>query len=418
VLCLLALSVAALAWPGTRWVGDAADLASPLRLLGPALHNTIVILSGYLAAAALGWGLADATMAQPHDLERFDALPDGPAWRVAHLSDLHIVGGRYEFRLESGRSGPRGNDRVRRTLSALAAADAERPVDVVLITGDMTDAGRSTEWAEFVDALSAHPNLLGRTLILPGNHDLNVVDRANPARLDLPGSPSKHLREIRMLSAIDALQGDRVHVLAPAGGLGETLSRTLDPHRRAIQAFAETGSSGSFRGLKSLWRNAFPLVLPPATADGLGVVLLDSNAETHFSFTNALGLVTAQQARRLRRLWRAWPEARWIVALHHHLVEYPQPAHAFSERIGTVLINGSWFVRQLEPIADRALVMHGHRHIDWIGQCGALRIVSAPSPVMSHGPAAATFRIHQLGRGEAGRLALGAPQEVTLAPEK
>ena len=42
--------------------------------------------------------------------------------------------------------------------------------------------------------------------------------------------------------------------------------------------------------------------------------------------------------------------ARWILALHHHLVEYPMPAKAFSERIGTALINGSWFVRQLEAL--------------------------------------------------------------------
>ena len=27
--------------------------------------------------------------------------------------------------------------------------------------------------------------------------------------------------------------------------------------------------------------------------------------------------------------------------------------------------------------------MHGHRHIDWIGECAGLLIVSAPSPVMS-----------------------------------
>jgi len=42
---------------------------------------------------------------------------------------------------------------------------------------------------------------------------------------------------------------------------------------------------------------------------------------------------------------RHYPQARWVIALHHHLVEYPKPAKAFSERIGTALINGSWFVR-------------------------------------------------------------------------
>ena len=37
--------------------------------------------------------------------------------------------------------------------------------------------------------------------------------------------------------------------------------------------------------------------------------------------------------------------------------------------------------RQLKVLAGRAVVMHGHRHIDWVGQCG-VKIVSAPSPIM------------------------------------
>jgi hypothetical protein len=39
-------------------------------------------------------------------------------------------------------------------------------------------------------------------------------------------------------------------------------------------------------------------ILPPAQDDGLGVVILNSNAEMHFSFTNALGLVSVEQTRR------------------------------------------------------------------------------------------------------------------------
>ena len=68
------------------------------------------------------------------------------------------------------------------------------------------------------------------------------------------------------------------------------------------------------------------------------------------------------------------------MALHHHLIEYPMPVTAFSERIGTALVNGSWFQRVLKPYAGRVVVMHGHRHVDWIGACGDLKIVSAPSP--------------------------------------
>ena len=78
----------------------------------------------------------------------------------------------------------------------------------------------------------------------------------------------------------------------------------------------------------------------------------------------------------------SFPRRRWIVALHHHLVEYPRPAAAFSERIGTALINGTWFVRQLQALGGQAVTMHAHRHVDWIGECGGVRIVSAPSPVM------------------------------------
>ena len=69
-----------------------------------ALANAVGLVAGYLAAAALIWGIADATMAQPRDLEHFDERPaDGRAWRIAHLSDLHVVGERYGFRLESGK---------------------------------------------------------------------------------------------------------------------------------------------------------------------------------------------------------------------------------------------------------------------------------------------------------------------------
>jgi hypothetical protein len=148
------------------------------------------------------------------------------------------------------------------------------------------------------------------------------------------------------------------------------------------------------------------------------VLILNSNADTHFSFTNALGLVSVEQAHRLAAALGNFPKARWIVALHHHLIEYPMPVATFSERIGTALVNGSWFVRTLNRFAERTVVMHGHRHIDWIGQCGALKIISAPSPVMGATDAAPTrFLIHTLAAGSGGRLCLLPPQCVEIAGE-
>ncbi len=418
LLALVATLVVAFAWPHTRWIGSTADLAVPHHLIVPTLANAIVVMSAYLAAASLVWGFADASMDQPLDLEAFDAAPpSGRVWRVAHLSDIHIVGERYGFRIESGRGGPRGNDRVREAMARLEAEHAAQPLDLVFITGDMTDAGRSAEWAEFFDILAGHPDLAARTLILPGNHDVNVVDRANPARLDLPFSPAKTLRKMRALSAMAAFGAERLHVMkAGATELGPTLAATLAPQRQAIETFADRGGLRLSNQLARVWDELFPLILPPTDEDDLGVAILNSNADTNFSFTNALGLIPAGQARKLIAAFDHYPKARWIVGLHHHLIEYPTPVAKFSERIGTALINGSWFQRVLKPYGGRVVVMHGHRHVDWIGACGALKVVSAPSPVMAPDSKSTHFYVHTLGPGPDGRLALIAPKRIDLAP--
>jgi predicted MPP superfamily phosphohydrolase len=416
IVCGCAALIGILVWPGSRWIGGVPDVVTLHRLVVPTLANAVVLVSGYLAIAALVWGFADATMDQPFDLAAFDAAPSGGRiWRVAHLSDLHVVGERYGFRIESGRGGPRGNERLERVMARLAAIHAADPLDFVLVSGDMTDAGRATEWAEFFDATLRYPALAARMIMLPGNHDVNIVDRANPARLDLPFSPGKRLRQMRTLSAIAAVQGDRVHVAEAAPQRASTLNEALAPYRLRIAAFMDRGGLRRAAGLGRLFDDQFPMILPPDAEDGLGVAILNSNAETHFSFTNALGLVSVEQTHRLAAAINAFPKASWLVALHHHLLEYPMPVAAFSERVGTALVNGTWFVRKLKPFAARIVVMHGHRHIDWIGACGAVKIVSAPSPVMGATDDAPThFHIHTLA-GRDGMLYLLRPERIEIA---
>src|SRR5215813_118758 len=418
ILCGCALSIAILVWPASRWKGNVADLAALHRLIVPTLANAVVLVSSYLAIASLIWGIADASMDQPFDLAAFDAAPSGSrTWRIAHVSDIHVVGERYGFRIESGRGGPRGNDRLMRVMARIAAIHSTHPIDLVLLSGDMTDAGRATEWAEFLDAVAQYPDLATRMIVLPGNHDVNIVDRANPARLDLPFSTGKRLRQMRTLSAIAAVQGDRVRVIAHTSGrLAQTLNEALAPHRPRIVDFANNGGLRRSLGLGGVFDDQFPMILPPDTEDGLGVAILNSNAQTHFSFTNALGLVSVEQGRRLAAAVGGYPKARWIIALHHHLIEYPMPVVAFSERVGTALVNGSWFVRKLGQFGGRVVVMHGHRHIDWIGACGAVKIISAPSPVMGATDDAPThFYVHTLAAGPDGQLRLLVPERVEIA---
>ena len=418
IVSALAGVVIWLLWPFTHMLGGFPPSNSIAGLTITILANSVALVAAYLAVAAIVWAIADATMPQPSDLPGFAPRPaSGKTWRVAHLSDIHIVGEPYGFRIESGRSGPQGNGQWKRTLETLSALHAENPIDIVLITGDMTDAGRSAEWAEFQSTLSAYREIAERALILPGNHDVNIVDRANPARLDLPHSPNRRLRLIRAISAMAALQGERLRIVE-GGAIGETLAQALTPYVKEMRRFASTGRPLFSPTVTDLWNRIFPMVLSPGAESGLGVMLLNSNAASHFSFTNALGLVSAEQAKRAETVLQSYPGAVWIIALHHHLVEYPRAAKALSERIGTALINGNWFVRKLRRHADRLVVMHGHRHIDWIGACANLTIVSAPSPVMEAVDGKATyFYVHTLAIADDRRLRLLAPERVT-APSR
>ena len=49
------------------------------------------------------------------------------------------------------------------------------------------------------------------------------------------------------------------------------------------------------------------MILPPQTDEGLGIAILNSNAETHFSFTNALGMISLAESRRLAAVIGAYP---------------------------------------------------------------------------------------------------------------
>ena len=100
--------------------------------------------------------------------------------------------------------------------------------------------------------------------------------------------------------------------------------------------------------------------------------------------------------------------------MHHHRSNIRRPVEAFSERVGTALVNGSWFLRVLKPYAARIVVMHGHRHIDWIGACGRLKIISAPSPVMAGRRRADALLRPSLAAARTARYSLLEPERVDL----
>ncbi|MGC4941392.1 metallophosphoesterase [Kribbella sp. DT2] len=101
---------------------------------------------------------------------------------IAHLSDPHLDGT------------TEARDRLRRVTSYLLAFG--RPVDVVLVTGDLADHG--TEYAEVAAELAAFGEL--PVLVLPGNHDVRAAFRTGLTAYVVPATggedPVHQVRDI------------------------------------------------------------------------------------------------------------------------------------------------------------------------------------------------------------------------------
>ncbi len=116
---------------------------------------------------------------------------------ILHLSDLHLgspspIQYAYtdKFGLEVG-AGDTGTDHLRRTLSALAKrlGQLDRPLDAVVVSGDLTNANQPDGYASFPDLLGLLGDALpppGRIVITPGNHDADWRVQ--------PGEPKKFHR--------------------------------------------------------------------------------------------------------------------------------------------------------------------------------------------------------------------------------
>ena len=184
-----------------------------------------------------------------------------------------------------------------------------------------------------------------RVVALPGNHDVNVVDRASPARLELPGSPMKRLRQLRTLSALAMLQGTRLRTVESAAGrLGSSLADALAPHAADMVSFAD----GSAHPVQFARRVVGRELSSRAAARHRGRAR-NRRAELECRDAFLLHQCTRAAYRRNRPVGSRSPGDNTLAPAgswrwHHHVIEYPQPAKALSERIGTALVNGTWFV--------------------------------------------------------------------------
>jgi 3',5'-cyclic AMP phosphodiesterase CpdA len=409
------------------WAGFSLDLglieAAELRpgfAIASALRNAATILGISTVIESMFWLRRELMLRDPVlDWTPAPIEAGSRSARVAHLSDLHVVGERYGYRMESGMRGPQGNRRVQDAIRSVSAMLGSVPLDRILITGDVTDAGTRAEWAELLDLLGEHPEVRARMSFVPGNHDLNIVDRSHPALLDLPWSTAQALRKLRVLLALDEIQGDRAHLVDRASGKPGPLLRDYLRTGGRMELLRDLAQSGSRRGRREMsrtWETIFPLV-EPAGDEGCGLILLNSNARSHFSLTNAIGVIDRAQLAALRSVLQCFPEQSWAILLHHQVVEYPLASISLRDRIGLALINAPDVLAAMAPHARRILILHGHRHRDWIGDCGGIVLCSAPSVTMGcYGSEiyGGSFHVHHFAFPNGGGIRLSATERIQV----
>ena len=390
-------------------------------ILRTAIVNGTEILSISTAIACVYWSWRELTLGAPTiDWTQQDKTPGAQSFHIAHVSDPHLVGERYGYRMESGSHGPRGNGRWLAALERLSELDANRRFDWIFVTGDVTDTGRRAEWAEFIDSVEPYPALRERMFIVPGNHDVNVADRENPAQLELPWSPGMALRKFRFICAADWLQGDRVHVFdREAGKLGSTLHDFLRAEGRLehFRALAQRGSLYEAAWTSRIWPELFPMIVPPGADGRPGVVLLNSSTNSHTAVTNAIGTVEPEELRALEKVLEG-EGAAWLILLHHQVVEYPILGISLQERVALALTNAPELVGAIGKGARRAAIFHGHRHRDWIGSCGELALCSAASATLgAHGDATGlgVFHFYDVAVDDRRNVKIVHSERVTVA---
>lgn len=122
----------------------------------------------------------------------------------AHLSDLHLDGGE------------RAEARVRAVMTYLR--DVARPVDALVVTGDIADHGLPGEYQRAAELLE-YP---APVLVCPGNHDQRAAFRAGLLRLPADDSPINLAHDVN--GALFAMCDSTI----PGDGAGFLADSTLE----------------------------------------------------------------------------------------------------------------------------------------------------------------------------------------------
>jgi 3',5'-cyclic AMP phosphodiesterase CpdA len=319
------------------------------------------------------------------------ATADKPLTTVAHVSDLHLTP--PGLALVAG--GPSGNEAFERVWHE--ARPALQSADHILVTGDLTDTGAGEEWSMFMRFIADFPP--EKFIILPGNHDVNIIDRSK-WYVEGESGFRRTVRLLRMIAAVDAVQGERALLVVGRGIV--TLASHLDPYREVLAEFAvrphrlrkhlkPVKAREAFNGprrrpdiayslVAMLWEEIFPHAIEDPTTQ-LVFFVVNSNKLAGDIVSNAFGEVDEPQLARLKELFDRYGSWSKVILIHHHLALPPfheTLLNAFFARL-MVLINAGDVLSLLMGRHEIA-VFHGHRHVGFRGTIeGSIQVIAAPS---------------------------------------
>ena len=350
---------------------------------------------------------------------------DGPperGLRLAHFSDLHL-GENPRVRLVE-RAAPAGND----AFSRLLDLEAVRSAELLLFTGDVTDRGTAGSWSYFLDELGRR-GLLERTVLVPGNHDVNMVEHFENVRAD-------DLRRGRGRQRLlhQALRSDRLGIVqlanlykfarafsVTAGGRRGVvlasarpkppespddgdLSRARVVDDREVITFGEAWAAVEqevrpliealptlpvppltvrgylrqrrpYRAFERRLDEArerllalFPIAIPLEGQDAALFILNSSTRVSRHPALNAVGYLGAAQCGRLDELARFVPQRMRLIAVHHHTARRAEEAgEDWKSRLFAKFQTLGDSFRLLRFCRERNVraVLNGHRHLSY-----------------------------------------------------
>ncbi|RPI22403.1 MAG: hypothetical protein EHM61_22380 [Acidobacteria bacterium] len=279
-------------------------------------------------------------------------MKEQAAYRIIHLSDLHLTASDSDCRSEPKLFGPLVgmNAAFRQILRTREVAES----DILLVTGDVTDRGDPAAWSVFQQAVT-EAGVADRVLVVPGNHDVCCLGLAR-----LPGRSFGYARQ----DLQKALEGLRLAAAA---------SRIMPAGQARF--------------------GRFPWSVQPV--EELVIYGLNSNNLGNLTVaTNALGEVDYYQLERLSRLlWKHREVPVKILALHHS-PNIPNPGTAAKrglKRFSKLEVCGHQIPKherralRLLCLSHRVrLIVHGHLHRLEDRRVAGIRTIGAPASTEPH----------------------------------